>query len=220
MSNEKLLTPVAKASYLWIFQPNKKFFPEGEYSITLHIEDTPEWKKLIDHLKGELEEYYDLQCKIAKRKLKRCIHFPWKENDEKEYFVAKNKAVGKTKEGKIFSCAPKVIGPDCSILTECDLEGKLGNGTKVKVGFGVNKWTNDAQGVGISARLMIVQIIDPEYYDPTSGFTNPANPSDTSFKPIPADWFTKKRNGTNVSKDTTTLDEMMDKASAKEDTLY
>lgn len=192
----KLVTPLCGSKYLWIFEPNKKFSADGVYSVTCVIEPTQAWAKLIKEMEQELEEYYDTSCKAAKRKLKRCPYKPWKDVLDAEsgkvterVLECKNNAVGKKKDGTTFVTTPRVVGPDPDIdLLASDLKGKLGNGTRVRVGFESNTWTNDAQGVGISCRLKMVQVVTPSYYSATTGFVDPSGET-TGFEKVETDWF-------------------------------
>jgi hypothetical protein len=197
MNNVKLTTPLCTSKYLWIFKPNEKF--GSEYSITCVRDDSLAWTKLIDTMYGMLEDYYAQQCALLKKKnLKKCIYYPWKEDaDGNPIFVAKNKSEGMTKDGKKFTCKPMVVGPDGKVITEDNLKGSLGSGTQVRVGFTVNLWQNDAQGVGISARLSLVQIVVPKYFEPIAGFeldNTPVDPvlfniSPASSRPLTEDEY-------------------------------
>ncbi len=206
---EKLCTPECVVEFPWIFEPNKKFDPVvGVYSITCVMDESEPWQRLIKHLQMRLDEFYDITCKLARKKLKKCEHLPWKtqktkdgevvknqDGTPKKIFVAKNKAVGTKKDGTKFSLTPRVVGPDPSqVLTATDLEGRLGNGSRCKIGFDVNPWNVDAQGVGISCLLRMVQIISPVYYDPNGGFTDLSSDEvdGGGFKKVLSDWLKPK----------------------------
>jgi hypothetical protein len=164
----KYITPLSKSKYLWVFKPNTKFEPV--YSITCIAEDTKDWNDLIAELTTEYNNYYELQSKSLKKKLKKCPYFPWKtEEDGTRTFSAKNAVSGVKKDGTPFEIKIHVCGPDREELTQTDLKGMLGAGTEVVVGFTANLWTNDAQGVGLSARLNFVQIIRPVYIEKFAG---------------------------------------------------
>lgn len=182
----KFITPVCEAKYIWLFQPNEKF--GSVYSVTCVVEDSPEWDKLIKTVSEELDAYYNAECLSQKKKnLKRCQYLPWKtEDDGTKVFVVKNNAKGTKKDGTTFETKPKVIGPDGLPLDESELQGPLGKGTRLRCGFTVNLWRNDAQGVGVSARLYLAQIIEPKYYSLVDQFvdmdgnkitTHPKNPA-------------------------------------------
>jgi hypothetical protein len=200
---EKLVTPESEVLYPWIFKPNTKFDQDGVYSVNCLIEDTPSWTKLLQHLENRLQEYYKAQSTLAGKKLKLCPYKPWKESDDgKKVFVAKNNAIGKTKEGKVFECKPRVVGPDPTVaMTEDDFEGPLGSGTRAKIGFAVNLWHNDAQGVGLTARLLMVQVIKPVIYDGIAAFKDCTDPEGSGgFSKVLADWFKPKTASTTPAK--------------------
>lgn len=189
MSNtNKILTPECEGKWMHIFKPNCRFKQDGEYSVTCVIDENSAaevtaWNTLIKTLTDELDAFYNAQNSMAKsmnRKataLKRCQYFPWKqEANGQRIFVAKNNAFGTKKDGTRFETKPKIIGPDLEPLTEDQLDGQLGNGTRLRVGFTANYWVNDAQGVGVSARLVLVQIITPKYYSPGDDFYTPEGP--------------------------------------------
>ncbi len=169
MSN--FITPVCKGKYLWLYAPNTKF---GEvYSATLIMEDTDEWKGLVAKLTANLDEFYAQQCALFKKKnLKRCQYLPWKTHEEtgERTFVVKNNRFGTKKDGTTFEVKPVIYGPDKQILKEEELTGSLGSGTTLCAGFTQNLWFNDAQGIGLSARLAWVQIINPVYFSGVDGF--------------------------------------------------
>lgn len=181
MNNVRLTTPVCTASWLHIFAPNTRY--GSVYSITCDRDDSLAWTKLIATMTELYEDYYRQQCDLIRKKaLKRCEAFPWKLDQEgRPVFFAKNKSEGMTKDGKKFTTKPRVIGPDQTDLVESDLKGSLANGTTVRVGFAVNLWRNDSQGVGISARLNLVQILAPKYYDSSSSFELERRPLDPSL---------------------------------------
>lgn len=171
--SEKYITPVCPLFYPWIFEPNKKFNPEGTYSVQCPFDDDdPKWKGLINVLTKGLEEFHNAQNVIAKKKLKRCEHLPWKNKDGQSFFVAKQNAFGTKADGTRFPCRVTVLGPDGKKITKEELDGTLGNGTLAVVGFTPNYWQNSAQGVGLTARLNFVQIIDPIWYSPLDGYTD------------------------------------------------
>jgi hypothetical protein len=165
--NKKYLTPECEARFLWIFKPNEKFEPQ--YQITLKVEGE-EWDRILKEIEKDLNEYFAAQCKVTGKKLKRCQYLPWKDVDGEVLFVAKNNVEGRKKDGTTFKIEPMVVGPDREPITAKDLKGLLGQGTIVRVGFLANYWTNDAQGVGVSARLNFTQVVTPKYIERFSGY--------------------------------------------------
>jgi hypothetical protein len=221
VTTEKLVTPKCSIQYPYIFEPDKKFVRDGTYRVTCEIDDDPAWTTLVKHLEGRFEEYYKAQCVLANKTLKKCPHLPWKVKDGKHYFDAKVNAVGTTKEGRSFTNKPTVLGPDAqTVLTPADFPKPLGNGTVARVGFETNLWVNDAQGVGLSARLKMIQIIDPHYYDGVAAFQDLTDPEGGGFKPMPADWFNQhKKQKADKKNDDFDVDEEFVKAiDGKEDT--
>lgn len=167
----KLITPICSAKYIWLFRPNEKF--GSVYSVSCITEDTSEWKNLYKQIEEKLEEYYQAKQTLAgKRKLKRCPYMPWRldSDDATQLFVCKNNSEGKKKDGTTFKTHPTIYGPDMKPLDETNLKGSLGTGTKLRCGFTVNFWENDAQGIGVSARLNWAQIIEPKYYSGVEEF--------------------------------------------------
>ena len=191
---EKLITPTCEVLYPCIFRPNVKHVKDGVFSVNCVIEDTPEWKTLLSHLESRLKDFYQAQCTVSNRKLKLCPHTPWKKmEDGRRVLVAKNNRIGTRKDGKTFEVKPIVVGPDPNVtLTAEDFEGPLGNGTKARVGFTVNLWSNDAQGVGMTARLAYVQIIEPVIYDGLGSFVDLSQPEGAGFQKVQTEWFKPK----------------------------
>lgn len=166
---EKFITPVCKTKYLWIFKPNAKFEPC--YSITCIVEDSHEWNGLIGDLTSLYDAYYDSQCQLTRKKLKKCPYLPWKTDESGlRTFTAKNGVKGTKKDGTTFEIKIHICGPDREELKERDLKGMLATGTEAAVGFTANLWANDAQGVGLSARLNVVQIVKPVYAERFAGY--------------------------------------------------
>jgi len=179
----KLMTPVCAARYLHIFDANTKFNPEGTYSIDCIVDKTnPEWVTLIQEISKAYEAYYSANCQLAGKALKKCQYLPWTEKDGEIVFKAKNNATGKGSDGKEFTVTVNVVGPDGSPVVKEDLQGSLGNGTKVRVGFEVNLWSNASQGVGVTARLKMVQIVEPVWYNGMDAFKTAGG---QSFKDLP-----------------------------------
>lgn len=168
----KLITPECEAKYIWLFTPNERF--GSVYSVTCLIDDNPAWATLIKTVSDQLEEYYVVQCGMLKKKnLKRCEYLPWKTADDgTKVFVVKNNAIGTRKDGTTFETKPQILGPDKEPLDQSELKGSLGAGTRLRCGFTVNLWTNDAQGVGVSARLNFAQIIVPKYFSSMEQFAS------------------------------------------------
>ncbi len=170
-SDNKFMTPECAANWLWLFKPNEKF--GAVYSVTCIMDETEPWRKLIATLTNLHNQHYDEVARVTKKRPKRCEYMPWKQQgDGLKVFVVKNNAEGRTKDGKVFSTKPTVVGPDGKPLTEDMLKGNLANGTSVRVGFVANCWVNDAQGVGLSARLQCCQVIKPVYGQDMGGYTS------------------------------------------------
>lgn len=183
--SKKYMTPECAGKWLYLFQPNPKY---NYYGASCIMENTPAWAEIENSMKAELEEFYNLQCKILKKsKLKRSEHSPFKLDEEtgEKTLATKNNATGtNSKTGEEFSITIKVFGPDGKFLDEGDLLGQLANGTRLRCGFKLNCWHTDALGVGMSARLELVQIITPRYRDPLGDYIDntPHSPTGGGLK--------------------------------------
>ncbi len=194
---ENPVTPICQARWLWIFQADTRHNPEGVYSITLVTENNQAWNDLIKRLETQVKEYADATAKMTKKKVP-VAHVPWV-TDEKtgeRIFTCKAKALGKRKDGTTWDAKPRIVGPDPKIeITEADLDGKLGNGTKVRVGFSPYFWQVDGKGAGLTAQPTLIQIIEPVYYDPLSKFVDYSSEDGKGFTTVTgpqADWFRPK----------------------------
>lgn len=186
----KLVTPVCETMYIHVFEPNTKFNADGVYSVDCVVDaSNQEWKDLIGKIAAAYDSYYAAACQMAGKQLKRCPHMPWSTKDGKTIFKTKNNATGKNGKGEIFNISVPVLGPDGSPITKDSLQGLLGNGTMARVGFEVNLWNNASQGVGVTARLKLFQVVEPKFYSSFGGFKTAGGASFTELPkgaPLPS----------------------------------
>ena len=71
----KLVSPKGVASYPKLNEPDTKFKPDGEYSVSL-ICEPDEVKEFQDSVKACVKEYYKNQCQLLKKKELKLAELP------------------------------------------------------------------------------------------------------------------------------------------------
>lgn len=174
--NPTITTPKGTAIFPKLNEPDKKFNPEGVYSITLRLPDA-EAKTLIDSLTKMHDAFYKEECtKLGKKTLKTGTK-PWKvaTDWDKEAearvevpgftdFSFKLKAKVTTKTGKSWEQRPALFDSRLQPLP-ADSD-PIGGGSIVRVNAEVYPWYTPSLGFGISLRPRGVQVIELKTYGP------------------------------------------------------
>lgn len=172
-----LVTPVATAVYPKLFVPDRKFNPDGTYSVGLlfNPEDTP-WAEFVEQVSAFDEAGYQQALKDNKKKvLKRNPVFlddvdrDTEEPTGKMRFTAKMDAKVTTKDGRSWEQRPVVLDAKKNIITE---DPSAGSGSRVRAKLEIRPYYVPAVGYGLSFRLKAIQIVELVVWkgDPTSGF--------------------------------------------------
>ncbi len=174
--NPTITTPQGTAIFPKLNEPDKKFNPEGVYSITLRLPDA-EAKPLIERLTKMHDTFYKEECtKLGKKALKTGSK-PWKvaTDWDKETearvevpgftdFSFKLKAKVTTKTGKSWEQRPALFD---SRLQPLPPDGDpVGGGSIVRVNAEVYPWYTPSLGFGISLRPRGVQVLELKTYGP------------------------------------------------------
>lgn len=174
--NPSITTPKGTAIFPKLNEPDKKFNPEGVYSLTLRLSDA-EAKPLIAQLTKIHSEFYTEECKKMNKKALKQGAMPWKTatNWDKDTetrvevpgfvdFSFKLKAKVTTKTGKSWEQRPALFD---SRLQPLPADGDpVGGGSIVRVNAEVFAWYTPSLGFGISLRPRGVQVIDLKTYGP------------------------------------------------------
>jgi hypothetical protein len=169
-----ITTPKGTAIFPKLNEPDKKFNPEGVYSVTLRLPDT-EAKPLI----GKLTQMHDQMLaeetkKLGKKNLKTGTK-PWKTatdwDKESESrvdvpgftdFTFKLKAKVTTKTGKTWEQRPMLF--DAKLVPLPQDSDPVGGGSTIRVNAEVYPWYTPSLGFGISLRPRGVQVLDLKTY--------------------------------------------------------
>lgn len=158
----KLVSPKGVASYPKLNEPDTKFKPDGEYSVSL-ICDPNEAKSFTESVKACVKEYYTEQCRLLKKKELKVAELPIKEDADKEgnktgkvrIKFALSAKVKSKKSGKEWEQRPALFDTKGKVIHE-----RVGGGSVIKVACEVFPWYTPALGVGASLRCKAVQVID------------------------------------------------------------
>lgn len=179
----KFTSPRGTASFVWLRQPDTKFKPQGEYTVTLTV-PADEAQSLIDQLTSILEDavaeqqaLFEERMEAAKgpQKAKMKAKGPMKvgdfftpayddEGNETGDVVFKFKMnasyVKKNKDGseEVVKLTPQVFDAKGNKLKSVP---NVGSGSVLKVNFSpVGYYTDASHQAGITLRMNAVQIID------------------------------------------------------------
>lgn len=174
--NPTITTPQGIAIFPKLNEPDKKFNPEGVYSVTLRLSDE-EAKPMLATLNKMHAQFYKDECqKLGKKTLKQGA-MPWKTatNWDKETesrvdvpgfmdFTFKLKAKVTTKAGKSWEQRPALFDARLQPLP-ADAD-PVGGGSVIRVNAEVFAWYTPALGFGISLRPRGVQVLEMMTYGP------------------------------------------------------
>lgn len=177
MSSKKfptITTPKGTAIFPKLNEPDRKFNPEGVYSVTLRLADT-DAKPLIAKLtKIHDDALAEEAKKLGKKNLKTGVK-PWKvatdwDKDTESRvevpgftdFTFKLKAKVTTKSGKSWEQRPQLF--DAKLTPLPADSDPVGGGSIIRVNAEVYPWYTASLGFGISLRPKGVQVIDLKTY--------------------------------------------------------
>tara|TARA_R100001594_G_scaffold101815_2_gene136393 strand:+ start:482 stop:1087 length:606 start_codon:yes stop_codon:yes gene_type:complete len=168
----KMTTPKGTAVWPWLTEPNRKFDQAGVYSVNLKMssEDAEEFVKTITRVR---DEFHEEETKTQKKKIKKAdlplvevVDDQGNETGEVELKLKMNASY--EHDGKTITQRPTLIDTKQNPITE---DVRVGSGTTMRCGVEVRPWYVPSQGVGVSLRLKVVQIIElVEFGGGTSGF--------------------------------------------------
>lgn len=158
----KLVSPKGVASYPKLNEPDTKFKPDGEYSVSLLV-DPDEAKSFVESVKGCVRDYYTEQCRLLKKKELKKAELPIKDDADKEgnktgklrIKFALSAKVKSKKTGKEWEQRPALFDSKGKVINE-----RIGGGSVIKVACEVFPWYTPALGVGASLRCKAVQVLD------------------------------------------------------------
>ena len=157
----KLTTPKGTAIYPWLNEPNRKFDQIGVYSVNLRMngEDAVEFIAAITKVR---DEYHSEQTKETKKKLKKAdlpvMEVIDDQGDETGEVDLKIKLkAGYEYDGKTITQRPTLIDAKQQPMGNDTL---IGSGSVLRCGVDVVPWYMPTNGVGVSLRLRVAQIID------------------------------------------------------------
>jgi hypothetical protein len=169
-------TPKGTAIFPKLNEPDKKFNPEGVYSVTLRLPEA-DARPLIEKLSKIHDEMLAEQAKSLGKKTLKTGSKPWKPatNWDKETetktevvgftdFTFKLKAKVTTKSGKTWEQRPALFDSKLHPLPQ-DAD-PIGGGSIIRVSAEVYPWFTASLGFGITLRPRGVQVLDLKTYGP------------------------------------------------------
>ena len=189
--NKQMNTPVGVAVYPRLNEPDYKFKPEGEFSVTLRLTEEAA-RPLIDALESQLDGWHAEESKVRRKPNLRKAPLPVKpaydedgnETDEWD-FKFKMKYQVTTQSGKSWEQRPKLYDSELQGYTG----GTIGGGSKLAVNFVPATYYTPALGCGVTLRLNAVQVVELSEYTPRNtteslgfqkqdGYKSPDNPKE------------------------------------------
>lgn len=161
--NIKLTTPVGKAVYPKLTEPDTKFDDNGVFSCRLIISEE-DYNSVYKQLGPWLDAEYERHCKEAGgKKLKRHSSPPIKVNDDGDYEVfAKQVARRETNKGVLnFSVA--LFDSTGKKINDAP---NIGSGSKLRLSVEPHSWNSPMLGVGYTLRLRAAQVVELVEYTP------------------------------------------------------
>jgi len=153
-----ITTPAGVAKYPHLNKPDKKYAtsekPHGEYKVDLEMPNE-DAEPFISQAEAIFAEFIaEKKRELKKDKLK--MHSaPWEENDGVTRLRLRVKAMGQSKDGELFSRAPKLFNAAGEIITD-----NIGGGSKLKVAVVPYCWYTASLGAGITLQPKAVQVLE------------------------------------------------------------
>jgi len=162
-----LTTMKGEAFWAYIFAPDTKFNPDGDFKLKFRAKGDAAVKlqeKVDTLLKESLEKAKEANKGKKIKQADAPYHEVYNDNDEPTgelEFTFKQKAVIPTKNGPMKKRV-MVVDAKGNLITE---HLKVGNGSVVKVAYDPNLYFTPTAGAGVSLRLTGVQIIELKEYE-------------------------------------------------------
>ncbi len=166
----KLNTPVGIGQYAYLEQPDFEYNSAGDWKVKVFYDpsedDVQKMCVVMDELLEKAMVYFTDQAKTTKdkKKIRPSENTPYynETDDEDEptgriYINPKSIASGTTAEGEDWKRHMPIFDAQGAKVTE---KLNIGSGTKMKVALLLRAYYNKQSGVGVSLRLIAVQIID------------------------------------------------------------
>jgi hypothetical protein len=154
MPNKTITTPVGIARYPHLNRPDTKFDDVGVYKVNLEL-TAEEAEPFLSQVESLLAEFVaQKKAELKKDKLK--MHAaPWEDNDGQVQLKLKVKAMGKGKDGEMYSRAPKLYNAAGDIITD-----NIGRGSKIQVAVVPYCWYTATLGAGVTLQPKAVMVHD------------------------------------------------------------
>jgi len=155
------LTPVGVADYPYLNKPDTKFKPEGEYKVSLKLDDDHESRKLFDLISAVASKALDQATAAAKKAGKRPpkeADLPIFETAEGYTLKAKMKASGVVKAtGQPFAQAPRLFDANNKPWNK---DVQITSGSKIRLCIEIVPYSSPTLGCGVTLRLKDAQILE------------------------------------------------------------
>ena len=163
-----ITTPLCRFMYAWLYEPDTKFDPMGEWRVTCLI--NPEDSQEIEQqLTGLLDRHKTALKTANPNKKYKLAQLPWgfeevtDGGETKPYFKikAKTKVGGSRPDGTVWkNRAPALFNADGSPMSDSQKTAvnKCGPGTTGQVNLRCSGWETAAFGVGIKIQIEAVMI--------------------------------------------------------------
>lgn len=149
-----ITTPAGIAQYPHLNRPDTKFDDVGAYSVNLEL-SADEAKPFLETIEALMAEFVAEKKRELKKDKIKLHNAPWEENDGMIQLKLKVKAMGKGKDGEMYSRAPKLFNASGEIITD-----NIGGGSKLKVAVLPYLWYTASLGAGITLQPKAVQVLE------------------------------------------------------------
>ncbi len=194
-----ITTPLSRFMYAWLYEPDTKFDPMGEWRVTCLI-DPEESQEIEQQLTGLLDRHKTALKTANPNKTYKLAQLPWgfeevtDGGETKGYFKirAKTKVGGSRPDGTVWkNRAPALFNADGSPMSDSQktLVNKCGPGTTGQVNLRCSGWETPAFGVGIKIQIEAVMIKNHVEYARSAtgyGFQTEDPQAPTQECPMPA----------------------------------
>ena len=194
-----ITTPLSRFMYAWLYEPDTKFDPMGEWRVTCLI-DPEESQEIEQQLTGLLDRHKTALKTANPNKTYKLAQLPWgfeevtDGGETKGYFKirAKTNVGGSRPDGTVWkNRAPALFNADGSPMSDSQktLVNKCGPGTTGQVNLRCSGWETPAFGVGIKIQIEAVMIKNHVEYARSAtgyGFQTEDPQAPTQECPMPA----------------------------------
>lgn len=154
-------SPKGTAKYPWLVDADTQFVKDGQYHVQLEVSQDNA-VGIIEKLTAVLDEAYTNLCREKGKKLNKVPFFEETDGGNVVFKFKQNKII-KRKDGTTIEVKIPLFDSKGKPITD---RPKVGNGSVIKTSFTVMPYFNQInKGVGLSLRLVAVQIIDLVEYN-------------------------------------------------------